>query len=202
MVPGVNPGAAVSDAVRALQGALETVFAREDGPFDPDRLDRRDPDLVAAVLPVVQAFTRGYLRLRVDGLEHIPPGPALYVANHNGGIAGPDLACTLGTLWGARGPGAPLYALAHDFAMRQVTPLGRVLQRFGAVRAHPGNAARALTSGAPCLVYPGGDLETYRHARRRDEVVLGRRTGFLRVARDAGVPVVPVVAHGAHRSAI
>jgi len=51
------------------------------------------------------------------------------------------------------------------------------------------------------LVYPGGDLDAYRHARRRDEVVLGRRTGFVRVAQAAGVPIVPVVAHGAHRSA-
>lgn len=188
------PGTSVRSPCTAMR-------PRGDGAFDPDRLDGRDADLVEAVLPVVQWFNQRYLRLRVEGLEHLAQGPALYVGNHNGGIAGPDLACTLGTLWSARGPRAPLYALAHDFAMRQVPVLGRVLQRFGAVRAHPDNAVRALATGAPCLVYPGGDLEAYRHARRRDEVILGRRTGFLRVARDAGVPVVPVVAHGAHRSA-
>ena len=31
--------------------------------------------------------------------------------------------------------------------------------------------------------------------------MLGPRTGFVRVAQAAGVPIVPVVAHGAHRSA-
>ena len=125
----------------------------------------------------------------------------LYVANHNGGIAGPDLACTLGTLWEARGPEAPLYALAHDFVMRQFQQVGAVIQRFGALRAKPENALSALRAGAQVLVYPGGDLDAYRHTRRRDEVVLGTRTGFVRVAQAAGVPIVPIVAHGAHRSA-
>ena len=70
----------------------------------------------------------------------------------------------------ARGPAAPLYALAHDFAMRHIKPLGALLRRFGALRAAPGNALHALRSGAQVLVYPGGDIDAYRHARRRDEV--------------------------------
>jgi 1-acyl-sn-glycerol-3-phosphate acyltransferase len=85
--------------------------------------------------------------------------------------------------------------------MRQLTPFGAVLQRFGALRAAPDNALRALRGGAQVLVYPGGELDAYRHTRRRDEVVLGSRTGFVRVAQAAGVSIVPIVAHGAHRSA-
>lgn len=85
--------------------------------------------------------------------------------------------------------------------MRQLKPVGSVLQGFGAIRAHPDNALRALRGGAQVLVYPGGDLDAYRHSRRRDEVFLGPRTGFVRVAQAAGVPIVPIVAHGAHRSA-
>jgi 1-acyl-sn-glycerol-3-phosphate acyltransferase len=38
-------------------------------------------------------------------------------------------------------------------------------------------------------------------AARRDEVLLGSRCGFVRAAQAAGVPIVPIVAHGAHRSA-
>lgn len=166
-----------------------------------DRLDARDPALIARLLPAVRAFNRRYLRLSVRGLERLPSGPALFVSNHNGGIAGPDLVCTLATLWDARGPEAPLHALAHDFAMRQLPPLGRALQRFGAVRACPENALRALACGGSVLVYPGGDLDAYRHSRRRDEIVFGDRSGFVRVARQASVPIVPIVVHGAHRSA-
>ncbi|HUQ01649.1 MAG TPA: lysophospholipid acyltransferase family protein [Kofleriaceae bacterium] len=169
--------------------------------FDPDALDRRDVRLIRALLPLFELYARRYVRLRVDGLEHVPSTPAIFAANHNGGIAGPDLPCTLSTLWRARGADAPLYALAHDFAMRQLTPLGRVLQRLGAVRASPENARRVLDAGGQVLVYPGGDLDAYRHSRDRDRVMLGERTGFVRIAQDARAPIIPVVAYGAHRSA-
>lgn len=173
--------------------------------FDADRLDARDVDAIERLLPIVRAFTERYVKLRVEGIEHVTNvarEPAVFVSNHNGGFTGPDVLCTLGTLWQTLGPSAPLYALAHDFAMRQVTPFGRFIQKFGAMRAHPENAARALASGAKVLVYPGGDLEAYRHFRRRHEIVLGDRTGFVRVAQRAGAPIVPIVAHGAHRSAV
>ncbi len=170
--------------------------------FDPDRLDGRDPEVIRALLPVARALCDRYFRLRVEGTEHIADGPALYVGNHNNGIAGPESLCTLVTLWETRGPQRPLYALAHDFAMRHLTPFGRALQPFGALRASPDNGRRALGMGAPVLVYPGGDLEAYRHFRRRDEVVLGDRAGFVRLAQETGTSIVPVVAEGAHRSAL
>ncbi|CAN5907937.1 lysophospholipid acyltransferase family protein [soil metagenome] len=169
--------------------------------MSPDLLAGRDSALIATVLPLIELANRYYFRLRAEGFDALPTGPALYVGNHNGGIAGPDLACTLGTLWRTRGPEAPLYALAHDFAMRHFRPLGAVIGRLGAISAHPGNASSALAAGAQVLVYPGGDLDAYRLTRRRDEIVLGERTGFVRVAQAAGVPIIPIVAHGAHRSA-
>lgn len=169
--------------------------------LEGDRLDRRNAGVIASVLPFVRRLTQHYVQLRTEGFEDLEKGPVLYVGNHSGGIAGPDLACTLGSLWHARGADAPLYALAHDFAMRQVPCFGAVLQPFGALRATPANAIRALRRGAQVLVYPGGDLDAYRHASRREEVVLGPRHGFVRVAQAAGVPIVPIVAQGAHRSA-
>jgi 1-acyl-sn-glycerol-3-phosphate acyltransferase len=170
--------------------------------LDPDRTDARDPALIAALLRPLRWFVRGYLGLRAHGLEHVPRGPALFVANHNGGMIGPDIPCTLSVLWDTLGPEAPLYALAHDFAMRQLPVFGRQIQRGGAVRATPDNALRILSAGGSVLVYPGGDLDAYRHSLRRDEIVILPRTGFARVAQAANVPMVPIVAHGAHRSAV
>ncbi|MGE0789447.1 MAG: 1-acyl-sn-glycerol-3-phosphate acyltransferase [Sandaracinaceae bacterium] len=173
------------------------------GAFDPQRLDARDPELVEALLPLFESIARGYLRVRVEGAEHLrASGPVLYVGNHNGGILGPDLFCTLSMLWRHHGPQTPLYALAHDFAMRRVTPLGRMLAAVGALRAHPTSARLALSAGHSVLVYPGGDLDAYRPFWHRDRVVFGPRAGFARVAADAGASIVPVVAHGAHRSAL
>lgn len=154
--------------------------------YHPDSLERRDAALIARALPVFERFNRSYFRLEYRGNEHVPRGPALFVSNHNGGIAGPDLPCTLGMLWRLLGPESPLFALAHDFAMRQFTPLGRLLQRFGALSASRNNALRVLGKGGQVLVYPGGDLEAYRSFRRRNEVVILPRTGFVEVAREMG----------------
>jgi 1-acyl-sn-glycerol-3-phosphate acyltransferase len=171
-------------------------------PFDANDLDARDPKLIAKVLPFVRWYTRHYVRLQVTGLELLQPGPALIVGNHNGGICGPDLLATLGILWSKLGTEAPLYALSHDFAMQQFTPLGRLLQPFGALRATAENAQRSILRGAPVLVYPGGDIEAYRHFRRRDRIHLEGRRGYLRVARATDVPIQAVVVQGAHRSAL
>jgi 1-acyl-sn-glycerol-3-phosphate acyltransferase len=169
--------------------------------FDPDRLDARDTEFIRAVMPFAEAFNTHYLQLKRDGLENIPRGPALFVANHNGGIAGPDMVCTMATLLEVLGPDAPLYALAHDVAMRYFTPLGRFIQKFGGMRACPENAKRVFDAGGQVLVYPGGDMEAYRHSRDRDRIIFGSRSGFVRVAQSAGVPIVSIVTHGAHRSA-
>lgn len=168
-------------------------------PAEP--LDQRDPALIRALLPIARRLNRTYLRLRVDGLEHIPAGPALFAANHSGGIAGPDLVCTMGTLLDQLGPDAPVYALAHDAAMKSQGPFARFLRRLGCLRACPENARAVLARGGKLLVYPGGDLDAYRHFRDRHRVLLGTRSGFVRVAQESGAPIVPVVAHGAHQSA-
>ena len=169
--------------------------------YQPDALDRRDPALIARILPAMDAFSSCYLRLRSEGVENVPRGPAIFAGNHNGGIMGPDLFCTLSTLWRALTVTSPLYALAHDFAMRHVTPIGRVLQRLGAVAASRANVRRVLAAGGQALVYPGGDLDAYRAFEHRNRVVILPRTGFVEVAKAEGVPIVPVVTHGAHRSA-
>jgi 1-acyl-sn-glycerol-3-phosphate acyltransferase len=169
--------------------------------FDPDSLEKRDPDLIAKILPLLEWFDARYFRLAWEGAEHVPKGAVMFVGNHNGGIMGPDLSCTLSMLWRLLGHASPLFALAHDFPMRQFTPLGRLLQRFGALSATRANATRVLAQGGQLLVYPGGDLDAYRRFARRNEVVILPRTGFVEVARATGTPIVPVVAAGAHRSA-
>ena len=114
--------------------------------FDPDTLDARSPELIASLLPTAHFLCQRYFRLRVSGLQHLGAGPILYVGNHNNGLAGPEVLCTLASIWDALGPEAPVYALAHDFAMRRFPLLGRAIQRLGAVRASRPNADRILGS--------------------------------------------------------
>jgi 1-acyl-sn-glycerol-3-phosphate acyltransferase len=80
--------------------------------------------------------------------------------------------------------------------------LGSMLRRFGTVAASPDNARRALRSGAAVLVYPGGDYEVSRPSWQSARVDFGGRRGFLRLALEERVPIVPVVSIGGQETAL
>src|SRR5215212_5714858 len=61
---------------------------------------------------------------------------------------------------------------------------------------------RALDREAALLVYPGGDIETYRPSWESAKIDFAGRTGFARLALKHGVPVVPVVAIGGQETAL
>ena len=52
------------------------------------------------------------------------------------------------------------------------------------------------------LVYPGGDYEVFRPSRQRHVVDFGGRKGYVRLAREAGVPIVPVASVGGQETAL
>jgi len=78
----------------------------------------------------------------------------------------------------------------------QTMPWLAALRKFGTVAASPENAAQALESGAALLVYPGGDYEVHRPSWLRNKVDFGGRKGFIRLALENDVPIVPVVSAG------
>jgi 1-acyl-sn-glycerol-3-phosphate acyltransferase len=46
------------------------------------------------------------------------------------------------------------------------------------------------------LIYQGNDHETYRATWHSADIDFAHRTGFIRLALELGVPIVPVVAIG------
>lgn len=140
---------------------------------------------------------RGYFRARVEGWERLPDGPALLAANHNGGFVMPEAPLAVHSFHRATGFQDPLVILGHDLAFR-VPGFKKLVPRLGAVPARPEHAAAAFAAGRKVFVYPGGDHEVMRPSRDRDRIDFGDRTGFVKVALAAGVPIVPVVAAGAH----
>jgi 1-acyl-sn-glycerol-3-phosphate acyltransferase len=76
------------------------------------------------------------------------------------------------------------------------------LRKFGTVAASPRNARQALKAGAALLVYPGGDYEVHRPSWHRNRVDFDGRQGFIRLALDEGVPIVPVVSIGGQETAL
>jgi 1-acyl-sn-glycerol-3-phosphate acyltransferase len=175
--------------------------ARRDGAA-PGELGAYDPAYAARVLPPLWRALRAYFRARVEGLERLPAGPFLGVGNHSGGTLIPDTF-----VWGAgyhalRGR-PPLRLLAHDLMFDAYPrPLARALARLGAVRASRRRALGALDAGFAVQVYPGGDFDAERPFARRHRVEFAGRTGWARLALEARVPVVPVVAIGGHEALV
>jgi 1-acyl-sn-glycerol-3-phosphate acyltransferase len=164
--------------------------------------DNRDPDLIRENLPFNWLLATLYFRARVDGIENIPgAGPTLLVGNHSGGNYIPDsfiLGMAFATYFGAE---RPFYALTHSTAMAMPI-IGRLLKAFGSIPASPQNADEALRRGASVLVYPGGDIETFRPWRERNRVKFEGRMGFIRTALKNRVPLIPVANVGSHETGI
>jgi 1-acyl-sn-glycerol-3-phosphate acyltransferase len=52
------------------------------------------------------------------------------------------------------------------------------------------------------LVYPGGDMETFRPSWESDQIDFAGRQGFIKLALQANVPIVPVVAIGGQETGL
>ena len=141
-----------------------------------------------------------YHRCEVRGLDNIPEGPALLVANHNGGLNPVD-GLFLVEYYRQRGFDQPVYILAHDILFR-VKRIAQMLESVGIIRARRGQAKSLLESGHKVLVFPGGDVESMRPFADRRRIVLAQRQGFARLALRSGVPIVPVVSAGSHETLI
>ena len=162
---------------------------------------QRDPRFLKALVPLMQIFAR-YFDAEVRDLDRIPAqGAALLVGNHSGGGLTPDTSAVFAAWYAQRGIERPLIGLGFDAAFT-IPLIGDVMRRMGQVPASAENAGRALDEGLPVLVYPGGDHELFRPWRERNRIDLAGRKGFIRLALEKQVPVVPVVGHGGHDNLI
>ena len=128
-------------------------------------------------------------------------GPVLLVGNHSGGNMTPDtivFTLAFSTYFGVERrllparpqPGARLPAGPDPAPLRHRRRLARE------------RPARRSTPAPPLLVYPGGDWEVHRPTWERHKVDFAGRKGFIRLALDAGVPIVPVVSIGGQETAL
>src|SRR5947209_6877268 len=198
-----TPAAEPSDAprgslparlLRELAGQAQRRIPRAD-------LDERDPDYIRENLPWLWLLASLWFRGEVRGLGNIPDsGPVLLVGNHSGGNMTPDtivFTLAFSTYFGVE---RHFYQLAHNLVLSLPT-LG-FLRKFGTVAASPENARKALQDGSALLVYPGGDVEVHRPSWERHRVDFDGRQGFIRLAIEENVPIVPVVSIGGQETAL
>jgi 1-acyl-sn-glycerol-3-phosphate acyltransferase len=138
-------------------------------------------------------FLRAWFRWRFEGLEQIPAqGPALIASNHASYLdplvnayavvrahrrprflAKADLFRAFGIRWAMKGT-------------RQI-PVARGTGDQSPLR----NAEAALRAGEVVVIYPEGTV-----TRRADGLPMEGKTGTVRLALAAGVPIIPMVSWG------
>jgi 1-acyl-sn-glycerol-3-phosphate acyltransferase len=164
-------------------------------------LDERDPDYIRESLPQAWLLASLWFRGEVRGLGNIPEsGPVLLVGNHSGGNLTPDTTVFQLAFCAYFGVERAFYQLAHNLVLSM--PYLGFLRKYGTVAASSENARKALGSGAALLVYPGGDYEVHRPSWERNRVDFGGRKGFIRLALEHDVPMVPVVSIGGQETAL
>ncbi|MHB8633527.1 MAG: lysophospholipid acyltransferase family protein [Thermoplasmatota archaeon] len=149
-----------------------------------------DDKLVAQLLPLLRAL-RGYARLRVEGLSHVPRrGPALLAANHTGWL-GLDYALAALVCHDERGR-LPR-GLVHK-AWFLARPTADFAAKVGLSQVGKEAMVDLLEKGHLVMVFPEGEKGAFRPASGYQVEEFAR--GFVRVAMAEGVPVVPVAILG------
>ena len=204
---GAAPGAALGVAKMVAVGSADVIASVDprrllDGHPAKDPLSLRDPDYIRQTLPALRALSDVYFRGEVRGLENIPAeGPVLLVGNHSGGTLIADTFVFAQAFYDHFGAERAFHQLAHDLVF-VVPGIRATLQPYGTVPASPDNMRAALARDAALLVYPGGDHESYRPSWKSSEIDFAGRKGFVRLALELDVPIVPVVAIGGQETAL
>lgn len=157
-------------------------------------IDKRVPESVAKVMPFLRLAMKGYFRSEVRDMDRLPDGGVLIVSNHSGGLIPMDVPIIAVGIADEFGPGRPLYTLSHDVLF--TGPLGAIMRRYGMIPASRQNAHEVLRSGGATIVFPGGDYDCLRPQSEANTIDFKGRTGYVRTALQAGVPILPVVSIG------
>ena len=136
-----------------------------------------------------------WFRMEIEGFEKLPDPPVLLIGVHSGAPFVWD-AWTVGFQWWRHfGADRPLHGTAHD-ALMAAPLLSAYFRKMGVLPAAPDSIAGALAAGRDVALWPGGEVDSLRPWLDRDKAVLAGRTGFIRMAIRAGVPIVPIATVG------
>lgn len=153
-------------------------------------------------MPLWEWVYQYYFRVQTSGWEQVPSGKVLFVGSHNGGIAAPDLYMFMVDWFRRFGYDRAIYGLMHRKVWQVNPQAADYAARLGAVPAEAKVAIAALRQGASVLVYPGGAQDVFRPHYQRHQIQLAGRKGFIKLALRENVPIVPLVASGAHDTLI
>jgi 1-acyl-sn-glycerol-3-phosphate acyltransferase len=167
----------------------------------PFTIDRFDPRLTQAFAGLsmdsverVSAFLNRIARrfgVEIEGIDRLPPGRCLIVANHTFGF---DVMFAAAAVFKATG--RVVWGLG-EHAWWRFPFIRRLAASAGTVDGTQENADRLLQADQLVLVLPGGIREAVKPHELRYRLLWGQRYGFIRAAIRNQAPVVPLAMVGA-----
>lgn len=148
--------------------------------------DRAEADKLFGVLERVAQL----LRIEIEGMEHLPEGRGILVANH---AFGWDVAFVMARIWHDRR--RTVWALG-EHAWWKFPFLRKIAATVGTVDGTPENADALLARDQLLIVLPGGLREAVKPRDLRYRLLWGHRYGFVRAAMRNQAPLVPVASIG------
>jgi 1-acyl-sn-glycerol-3-phosphate acyltransferase len=152
-----------------------------------------DPQWTKYVVGTVAMLHRKYFRTEVHGVDKVPSGRVLLVANHSGQVPIDGALIAAAMLMDAEPPRF-VRAMVEKWAV-SLPFISLFFTRVGQVVGVPENATRLLVQGEALLVFPEGArgiAKTFDHRYQLTEFGLG----FLRLAIETDTPIVPIAVVG------
>ncbi len=195
-------GRAVEASLERLLGEpYESHLARVPLALGPSGVDPfgLDPHWARFVFATVALLHRKYFRAEVHGIEHVPRGRVLLVANHSGQLP-IDGALIAAAMFMDAEPPRLVRAMVEKWAIG-LPFVSLLFTRIGQVAGMPENATRLLQRGEALLVFPEGARGVAKPFDRRYQLTeFG--LGFMRLAVETDTPIVPVAVVGAEEQYI
>jgi 1-acyl-sn-glycerol-3-phosphate acyltransferase len=187
---------AVDDTLERLLGeSYENRLSRVPLTLGPAGVDPfgLDPQWTKYGLLTIAGLHRRYFRTEVHGIENVPPGRVLLVANHSGQLP-IDGALLAAAMFMDAEPPRIIRAMVEKWAVG-LPFVSLIFTRVGQVVGVPENAKRLLAQGEALLVFPEGARGIAKTFDRRYKLAeFG--LGFMRMAIETDTPVVPVAVIG------
>ncbi|PSF37152.1 glycerol acyltransferase [Aphanothece hegewaldii CCALA 016] len=168
-------------------------------------LQQRNPSVIRSLFPYWDWIYRYYFRVKTDGWHHIPStGQVLLVGSHNGGLAIPDMSMMMYDWFRRFGTERLIYGLSHPSVWKNhpYPFFTKLAMQVGAIPATPRMAFAALRKGSSLLVYPGGARDLFRPYTQRNQIYFAGQKGFIKLALQQELPIIPLISKGAHETLI
>lgn len=149
-----------------------------------------DPQWTAPLMLPMAFLYRHWLRVEAAGVENVPSGRVLLIANHAGNTFAYDAAMLSMALFLESEPPRIARGMA-EFYLPTLPVFNVLMQRMGSVVGTPQNCVALLENEEAVMVFPEGQrgfIKPYSEAYQLQEFGLG----FMRMALETGAPIVPV----------